>query len=106
MTTTANRTTDPEAPFSQELSGNDQAAWEDPTLYDGVPRNLDTMPPGPVLGAFLSSIDVSRVSPHDQVLVLRANDRMMSHHSAQRFRDIAAVHRSYASDDDCTYIGT
>jgi len=62
------------------------------------------MPPGPVLGAFLSSIDVSKVSPHDQVLVLRANDRMMSHYSAQRFRDIAAVHKSYATDDGCSYI--
>ncbi|MCL1588468.1 MAG: HNH endonuclease [Actinomycetia bacterium] len=104
MTTTTNRTADHEAPFSQELPGDGQATWEDPTLYDGVPQNLDTMPPGPVLGAFLSSIDVARVSPHDQVVVLRANDRMRSHYSAQRFRDIAAVHRSYASDDGCTYM--
>jgi hypothetical protein len=104
MTTTADLTTDYEAPFSQELPDDGQVPWVDPALYDAVPRDLDTLAPGPVLGTFLSSIDVSRLSPYDQVLVLRANDRMMSHYSAHRFRDIAAVHRSYAAEDGCGYI--
>jgi len=104
MTTTAEHTTDYEMPFVQESVDEASLAWVDPTAYEGIPRDLDMMPPGPILGAFLSSIDVSKVSPHDQVLVLRANDRMMSHYSAQRYRDIAAVHTSCSSDADATYI--
>lgn len=100
MTTTAQY----ETPFGEEPPGTELPPWEDPTGYEQIPPNLDTMVPGPVMGAFLSAIDVSKVSPHDQVIVLRANDRMMSHFGAQRYRDIAAVHRSYASADDSTYI--
>jgi hypothetical protein len=44
------------------------------------------------MGALLSSIDISRVAGHDQVIVLAAYDRMASHHAAGRFRAMAAVH--------------
>ncbi len=100
MTTTATY----EVPFGREPSGDEHLPWVDPRTYEQIPPRLDSMQPGPILGAYLSSIDVSKVSPHDQVLVLRANDRMMSHYSAQRYRDIAAVHTTYASDDGSTYV--
>ena len=92
-----------EAPFGQESSGDDRLPWSDQRGYERIPSNLDSVRPGPLLAAYLSSIDVSEVSPHDQVIVLQANDRMMSHYSAQRYRDIAAVHRTYAAHEGCSY---
>lgn len=99
MTTTASY----DIPFGEESPGRERLPWSDPHSYEGIPSNLGRMQPGPVLAAYLSSIDVSEVSPHDQVIVLRANDRMMSHYSAQRYRDIAAVHRTYASHEGSSY---
>lgn len=100
MTTTATH----EIPFGEEPPDVERLPWVDPSSYEQIPPKLDSMEPGPVMGVFLSGIDVSKVSPHDRVIVLRANDRMMSYFSAQRYRDIAAVHRSYSSDDGGTYI--
>ena len=100
MTTTAHH----EIPFGGDPPGDAHHAWVDPTEYEQIPPDLDSMEPGPVMGAYLSAIDVSQVSPHDQVVVLRANDRMMSHFGAQRYRDIAAVRKTYASAEDSTYI--
>lgn len=58
---------------------------------EGIPKGLDGMAPGPVLGAILTSIDVTRVSGHDRVVVLRAHQRMASHYQAQVYADMAAV---------------
>lgn len=60
-----------------------------------VPSNLDDMAPGPVLGAFLSSVDMSRISGHDRVLVMRARQRMASHYAALVLSDIQAVSEIY-----------
>jgi hypothetical protein len=57
----------------------------------GVPVDLDDMPPGPVLAAFLLSIDVGEVSGFDQITVLRAHQRMASHHQARMYTAMAAV---------------
>ena len=57
----------------------------------GVPSNLDVMAPGPVLGAFLSAVDVKGLSGHDRVLVLRARQRMASHYAAMVWSDMEAV---------------
>jgi hypothetical protein len=46
--------------------------------YDGIPVRLDDMAPGPILGAFLASLEVSKLSGHDQIVVLRAHQRMAS----------------------------
>lgn len=100
MTTTARY----EIPFGEEPPGTEDTPWVDPNEYEQIPPHLDGMQPGPVMSAYLSAVDVTKVSPHDQVIVLRANDRMMSHFSARRYRDIAAVHRSYSSNDDSTYM--
>ncbi|MEA2002313.1 MAG: DUF222 domain-containing protein [Actinomycetota bacterium] len=70
---------------------------EDPEL---IHPGLDTMEPGPVLAAFLSAIDMSRVSAHDQIIVLRANQRMASHYQAQIYRDMAGVSDHMTEIDD------
>jgi len=59
--------------------------------YAGIPRGLDEMEPGPVLAAFLSSIDVDDLSGHDRVVVLRAHQRLASHYAAQVLGDMVAV---------------
>jgi len=38
-----------------------------------IPPRLDEMAPGPVLGAFLSSVDIDGLSGYDRVVVLRAH---------------------------------
>ena len=59
--------------------------------YEGVPVGLDAMAPGPVLGAILDSVDVDRVSGHDRVIVLRAQQRMASHFQAQVYAAMTSV---------------
>jgi hypothetical protein len=100
MTTTARH----DLPFGDEPPGENRRLWVDPRTYEGIPPDLEGMRPGPVLATYLSAIDVSKVSPYDRVLVLRANDRMASHYSALRYRNIAAVHRAYVSDTGCSYM--
>ena len=58
---------------------------------EGIPAGLDAIEPGPVLAAFLSSIDVSRLSGFDRIVVLRARRRLVSHYQAQLYGDMAAV---------------
>ncbi len=72
---------------------------------DFVPPGLDHMEPGPVLAAFLSSIDVSRVSGYDRVVVLRANQKMASHFQANFYTAMAAIADSVSRiDDDPRYV--
>ena len=61
------------------------------TRYEPVPRDLDRMKPGIELAAFLATIDVDRVSPHNRITVLRAHQRMRSHYDAHLYRDMTAV---------------
>lgn len=49
------------------------------------------MPPGPALGAFLSSIDIDQVRPYDRVIVLRAQHRMMAYYAAQSYASVASL---------------
>lgn len=67
---------------------------------DGIPKNLDRMAPGPVLAAFLSSIDVRAISGHDRVHVLKAHQRMASHYAAQLLDDMEAVSAIFTEDVD------
>ena len=59
-------------------------ALEDETSgdQDSLPHNLDGAPPGSFLGAILSSIDLSRLSGHDVVTVMKAHQRQIAHHQA------------------------
>jgi hypothetical protein len=67
--------------------------------YDPIPWDLDTMPPGPFLAGFLSIIDVSNVSGYDQILVLRAHQRMASFYQAATYQDMAAVNTTMLTQD-------
>ena len=57
------------------------------------------MAPGPILGAFLSSLDVTRLSGYDQIVVLRAHQKMASHYQAAIYRDMAAVNTTMLTFD-------
>ena len=93
-------TVDPEdLPFGTEVPNGVVARQVQPTTYEGIPSGMADLEPGPVLGALLSSIDMSRISGHDQVVVLAAHDRMASHHEAGRYRAMAAVHTTMLEFD-------
>jgi hypothetical protein len=64
-----------------------------------IPFRLDDMAPGPILGVFLSSVDVSKLSGHDQIVVLRTHQRMASYYQAATYQDMAAVNESMATFD-------
>jgi hypothetical protein len=72
-----------------DLSQSPQLA--DGRATDGIPKNLDRIPPGAVLAGWLSAIDVDRVSGYDRVVVLRAHQRLATHYAAQTYRDMAAI---------------
>jgi hypothetical protein len=60
-------------------------------VADVIPAGLDSMGPGPVLAGFLASVDVTRLSGFDRIVVLGAHRRMAAHYEAQAYRDMAAV---------------
>jgi len=68
-------------------------------VYDGIPARLDAMVPGPVMGAFLASIDVTKLSGFDQIVVLRAHQRMASYYQAATYQDMAAVNTTMLNHD-------
>jgi hypothetical protein len=49
------------------------------------------MEPGPILGVFLSAIDVAGLSGYDLIVVLAAHQRMVSYYQAQVYSDMASV---------------
>ena len=67
--------------------------------YDGIPSRLDDMSPGPVMGAFLASVDVTQLSGFDQIVVLRAHQRMASYYQAATYQDMAAVNTTMSTLD-------
>lgn len=99
MTDRATPTVDLEdVPFGEESSGYAVTRVEDRT-YDGIPSRLGEMEPGPVLAAFLESLDVKNLSGHDLVVVLKANQKMVSYHSAQMYTNMAALQTSMLTFD-------
>lgn len=70
----------------------------------GIPPGLDEMEPGPYLGVFLSGIDVTELSGHDRIVVLRAHQRMASHYQAQTYADMASVVDSMEDDNDPSWV--
>ncbi|MFQ5967723.1 MAG: DUF222 domain-containing protein, partial [Acidimicrobiia bacterium] len=65
-----------------------------------IPEGLANLEAGPVLAGFLSAIDVSELSGYDLIVVLKAHQRMASHHSAKVYEAMAAVWDGMASLDD------
>ncbi len=52
---------------------------------------LDAVPPGVHLAAMVDQINLSTISGHEQIAVLRAHQRQASHHQAMVYRAIAAI---------------
>ncbi|MCB1247442.1 MAG: DUF222 domain-containing protein [Acidimicrobiia bacterium] len=67
---------------------------------DAIPSRLDSMPPGPVLAAFLSCVETDRLSTPDRLRVIRARQRMISHLSAALMADLVSVVSGCAEDDE------
>ena len=65
---------------------------------DPIPTGLDDIPPGAILAAIVSSLDVDRLSGHDRILVLRAHQRLASHYAAQVLTDMNAIADSFVED--------
>ncbi len=66
----------------------------------GIPAGLESLEPGPALGAILSTIDVSAVSGPARVAVLRAHQRQVSHYQAAVHHDMTAISDFMAELDD------
>ena len=71
-----------------------------PAAEETIPAGLDTLEPGPVLAAFLASVDVSKLSGLDQLVVLAAMERQISHNQARLFETMAAVVDSVIDEYD------
>lgn len=56
-----------------------------------IPKDLDSIPPGPYLSAILSSLDRDRLTGYDLVVVMRARARQIAYEQAQLYADMAAV---------------
>jgi hypothetical protein len=85
-------------PFGQE-----PARYSAPSVraavHDSIPARLADMEPGPVLAAYLESLDVENLSAHDLVVVLQANQRMVSYHSGAMYANMAALQTSMLTYD-------
>ncbi len=68
--------------------------------HEPIPSGLADMDPGPMLAAFLASIDIRRISGHDRVTVLRAHRKMTSFFRSQTLDAMASVVEVYDSDVD------
>lgn len=68
--------------------------------YSRIPAGLDSLEPGPLLAALLSTIDVNSLSGHNAVIVLRAAQKMASHYAAQTYRSMGAIAEAMMDPDD------
>jgi len=72
-------------------------------MFDSIPVGLDEMEPGLALAGFLASIDVTRVSGYDRVVVLRAEQRMAAHYAARTCASMVSV-VAVMEDDDPSWV--
>jgi Domain of unknown function (DUF222) len=65
----------------------------DPEWVDdeGLPADLESIPPGLLLAVILSSVDREGLSGFDRVSLVKARSRMISHLQAELYADIQAV---------------
>ena len=59
-----------------------------------IPAELEAIPPGVVLAAYLSKVDRSRVNGHDLVIVMKARSRQLAHDQAELMADMVEVAHS------------
>jgi len=86
-------------PFGVEPPEGMPASAQVADVYETIPAQLDAMAPGPVMGAFLSSVEVSKLSGFDQIVVLRAHRRMAAYYEAASYQDMAAVNTTMLTHD-------
>jgi len=72
---------------------------------EGLPADLETVPPGLLLAVILSSVDRVRLSGYDRVRVLQADARMVAHFQARLYADIQAVSEAVSSELDDLWEG-
>jgi hypothetical protein len=73
----------------------------------GVPADLESIPPGPKLGAALAALDWDRLSDHDLVRVLRAQERQVAHYKAGSLWTMNQIVHRYENlaEDDAVLAG-
>ena len=64
---------------------------------DSLP-DIESIPPGPFLAVILSSVDRCKLNGYDLVRVLKARERLVSHHQAQSAADMMEI--SYSAPGD------
>lgn len=64
-----------------------------------IPQELDHMEPGPQLGQILARIDLSALSGHDRLVVLRACQRMASHYQAKTYQAMTSISNLICEQD-------
>jgi hypothetical protein len=81
--------------FDTEILPSDRDL-ADPESFDdqGLPADLETVPPGLLLAVILSTVNRDRLSGYDRVRLLKADARMVSHFQARLYADIQAVSES------------
>lgn len=87
--------------FELDTSCEDLATYagaRDEPFRQPIPRDLDLWAPGPQLAAVLSSIDRSRLSGHDLVVLMQARNRQVAHDQAELLADMVEV--SHCVDGD------
>jgi hypothetical protein len=72
---------------------------------DGLPADLETIPPGLLLAVILSSVDRDRLSGFDRVSLLKARARLRSWIDAELYADIEAMSGSVAEELDDLWEG-
>ncbi|MDA2979650.1 MAG: DUF222 domain-containing protein, partial [Actinomycetota bacterium] len=56
-----------------------------------IPFDLDDWEPGPVLAAFMSGVDVDRLSGEERVVLLRTHQKLVSHFTSKAYEDMVAI---------------
>ncbi len=64
-----------------------------------VPSGLADMPPGPAVAVLAASVEVERLSGHDQVMMVEALQRLVSFFSAQLYRAITSVTDTFVAQE-------
>jgi hypothetical protein len=67
---------------------------------EAIPARLDEIEPGPFLAAILAHTDVGRLTGHDRIVFLRAQQRMASHYNAGVYRSMTAVTEHMRGEDE------
>jgi hypothetical protein len=67
-------------------------------LRDVMPRDLETILPGPHLAAILASADRTRLNGHDMVRLMQSHKRLAAHYEAASLADMVEIAHSPPGD--------